>query len=80
MRSQVSSNQRKNTENALDDEIKYLRIDSVALMKIARHDQEGLGVGGWGQLLGIQHESNYIEVSDCFPLVTKDMDVSFEAK
>ena len=47
-------------------------------MKISRHDQEGTGEGGWGQLLGIQHQNNYIEVSDCYPLLTKDLKVTID--
>jgi hypothetical protein len=44
-------------------------------MKITRHDQEGSTECSWGQLLGIQHENNYIEVSDSYPLVNKDSTV-----
>lgn len=45
-------------------------------MKITRHDQEGVDENGWGLLLGVQNESNYIEISDSYPLMGKDFGVN----
>jgi hypothetical protein len=49
-------------------------------MKIARHDQEGVDENSWGLLLGVQNENNFIEISDSYPLMSKDFGVIISNK
>lgn len=59
--------------------IEYLRVDSSVLMRIVRHEREGLKPNGCGQLLGT-YEAGYIEVSDSYPLLYNDENVSEVAR
>lgn len=51
--------------------LEYLRIDSSVLMKIVKHEKDGLKPNGCGQLLG-NYEEGYVEATDCYPLLNNN--------
>lgn len=51
--------------------LEYLRIDSSVLMKIVKHEKDGLKPNGCGQLLG-NFEKGYVEATDCYPLLNNN--------
>lgn len=55
--------------------LEYLRIDSSVLMKIVKHEKDGLKPNGCGQLLG-NYEQGYVEATDCYPLLNNDESLS----
>jgi hypothetical protein len=68
------NSQQKQSESGIHS-LEYLRVDSSVLMKIVKHEKDGLKPNGCGQLLG-SYEQGYVEATDCYPLLNNDESLS----
>lgn len=64
-----------NGEEEVFTTLEYVRIDSSVLMKISKHQKDGLRPLGLGQLLG-KIEDTYVEITECYPQLYNDDSMS----